>query len=192
MSKHRGSKSCPDLCVLRKVRLRCIQKSSVFATHPFTPLNSYLEGEISVHIAICKSTSKNVHDKMSCCTMTSHWNACSTTRNWKETTTPNDYQIYNCGRPHSLWPYLYATCDTSETSETSETNSKKPLLKPAAGYATLSAALGGCNARSIAWAICWATWSLCSSYYAPQDLPITGLKTHNKSLYIPYLLHSSI
>ena len=28
MSKHRGSKSCPDLCVLRKVRLRCIQKTS--------------------------------------------------------------------------------------------------------------------------------------------------------------------
>jgi hypothetical protein len=72
MSKHRGSKSCPDLCVLRKVRLRCIQKTSRFATHPSKSLKPHLEGEISVHIAICKSMSQNLHDEMSCYAIPSH------------------------------------------------------------------------------------------------------------------------
>src|SRR5439155_20832311 len=71
MSKHRGSNSCPDLCVLRKLRLRCIQKSSVFATHPSKSFKPHLEGEISVHIAICKSISQNLRDEMSCCTIPS-------------------------------------------------------------------------------------------------------------------------
>ncbi len=65
MSKHRASKSCPDLCVLRKVRLRCIQKTSDSSTHLFKPLKSLLKGEISVHIAVYKSTSKKPHDEMS-------------------------------------------------------------------------------------------------------------------------------
>jgi hypothetical protein len=43
----------------------------VCATHPSKSLKSHLEGEIGVHIAICKSTSQNLHNKMSCCTITS-------------------------------------------------------------------------------------------------------------------------
>jgi len=43
----------------------------VFSTHPFTPLNPHLEGQIPVYIAICKSTSKNVRNKMGYYTITS-------------------------------------------------------------------------------------------------------------------------
>src|SRR5258706_13202083 len=46
-------------------------KTSVFSTHLFKPLKSLLKGEISVHIAVRKSTSKNLHDEMSCWTF--HW-----------------------------------------------------------------------------------------------------------------------
>ena len=69
-----------------------VAKPSVFSTHPFTPLNFHLEGQIPVYIVICKSTSKNVCNKMSCYTITSHWNACSTTPN---------YQIFQLGSHNS-------------------------------------------------------------------------------------------
>src|SRR6266567_3962995 len=36
-----------------------------------SPLKSLLKGEISVHIAVHKSTSKNLHDEMSCWTFPS-------------------------------------------------------------------------------------------------------------------------
>jgi len=44
-----------------------VQKTSDFSTHPFMPLKSLLkEGEIDVHIAVYKLTSKNLYDEMSC------------------------------------------------------------------------------------------------------------------------------
>src|SRR5438128_11017949 len=42
-----------------------------FATLPSKSLKPHLEHEISVHIAICKSMSQNLHDEMSCCTIPS-------------------------------------------------------------------------------------------------------------------------
>src|ERR1700680_3218625 len=39
-------------------------KTSDFSTHLFKPLKFLLKGEISVHIAVRKSTSKNLHDEM--------------------------------------------------------------------------------------------------------------------------------
>jgi len=45
--------------------------TSVFSTHPFMALKTSFENRISVHIAICESTSKNVYVAMSYCTIIS-------------------------------------------------------------------------------------------------------------------------
>jgi hypothetical protein len=39
---------------------------SDFSTHLFKPRKSFLKDEINVHIAVRKSTSKNLDDEMSC------------------------------------------------------------------------------------------------------------------------------
>jgi hypothetical protein len=63
-------------CLLYQQAAACfgwnVQQTSRFATHPSKSLKPHLEGEISVHIAICKSMSQNLHDEMSCCAIPSH------------------------------------------------------------------------------------------------------------------------
>src|SRR6266487_1838776 len=104
MSKHRGSKSCPDLCVMKKVRLCCIQKTSDFSTHLLKHLKSHLIGKITIHIAVRKSTSKNLHDEMSCWTFPSHLNVCSTTPNGQNYDTQfcNLHTAHPCCVEHTL------------------------------------------------------------------------------------------
>src|SRR5438445_481486 len=57
MSKHTRSKSGPDLCGLRKMRLRCIQQTSVCCTLPFVPLTPPLYRQLPFYIAIATTTS---------------------------------------------------------------------------------------------------------------------------------------
>jgi len=51
--------------------LPAVWKPSVYYTHPFIPLDLLVEGQNSVHIAVSKSTYKNLRNEMSYCTITS-------------------------------------------------------------------------------------------------------------------------
>jgi hypothetical protein len=46
-----------------------VSKATVYYTHPLGLLQSSFEEQFPVRIAVCKSTSKNLYDEMSCCTV---------------------------------------------------------------------------------------------------------------------------